>query len=205
MEKYKKRAFTMIELIFVIIAVGIIGSLAWQAQTKKEFNNNVNTFLSGVSNILNNGVMDINNGYINSTGGDCSSNSSYKDLTAARVVECLDWNTTHPYGGIKNTVGQDSYIHKLLKNYTTNAEGCRLYLKQNGTTEDEFLVFIDCSRLNYSQDPTKYKKYIEERLNSFVINTFSTIVKNTYPLATNVNNTSGGTATDGMIKFLLKK
>lgn len=204
MTKHRK-AFTMIELIFVIIAVSILGMFAYQAQTKKEFNNSVNTFLSGVSSILNNGVMDINNGYINSTGGDCSSNSSYKNLTAARVVDCLDWNATYPYGGIKNTIGQDSYFHKLLKTYTTNAEGCRLYLKQNGTTEDEFLVFIDCSRINYSQDVPKYKKYIEERINSFVINTFSTIVKSNYPLATSIDNITGGTANDGMIKFLLKK
>jgi len=200
-----KKAFTMIELIFVIIVISILSMYAYKAQTKKDFNTSVNTFLASISTILNNGVMDINKGYINATGGNCSGNSSYKDLTAARMVDCLDWNTTFSYGGVKNTLGQDSYINKLLKSYTANAEGCRLYLKQNGTVEDEFFVFFDCSRLNYSQDIPRYKQYFEERINSFMINTFSTIIKSNYPLSTTIDNISGGTTNDGMIKFLLKK
>lgn len=205
MFKTNRKAFTMLEIIFVIIISGVLGSIVYKHQLEKDFNSSVNVFLTSLSSILNNGVMDINRGYINSTGGDCSNNSSYKDLTAARVVDCMDWNATHPYGGVKNTVGQDSYIYKLLKAYTTNAEGCRLYLKQNGTIEDEFFVFLDCSRINYSEDIPKYKKYIEEKLNSFIMTSFSTIAKNSYPLATNINNTSGGTTDDGMIKFLFKK
>ena len=192
----------MLELVFVIIIIGMFSYYALQKKNDADFYNSVNSFLTNVDNILNNAVMDTVTGYVNGTGGDCSNDNSYTDLSAGKAIDCVGWSTTYPYDGIKDDDGKDSYIVGLLKNYTVSGSGCKIYL--DDIASDEYYVFFDCSNIN--REPIdRYKKYIEDKLIYNITSNFSTIYQSVDRDSTAIDNDSGGNDHDGKIRFKMKK
>jgi hypothetical protein len=201
--KKMKKGFTLLEIIFaIIVSTGImyLGMTEWK---KNDWLDSVNNFNQDLYNIIDKGVMNNVTGYINSTGGDCSTSTHYTDISAARVVDCNEWSSVYPYLGTKNTNGKDSYISKLLKNYTSNGVGCRLYIDDKDSIS--FYYYLDCSALNYDNGSTRYKKYIEEKILSYSKNKFSTLFQGADRLSTSIDNDTGGTDSDGKIRILIKK
>lgn len=202
--KYNNRGgFTMIELIMVIIASSIIFSLSSVYTIKNNWYEAVNKMNTQIYNILEKGVMDNTIGYINSSGGDCSSSSEYIDISAGRVVDCIGWDNAYNYDGVKSTNGDESYITGLLSGYTDSAYGCSLYIDDKDS--DKYYFFLDCSNLNYDGGSSRYKLYIEEKVASMVRDEFSTIYQDIQKESISIDTDTGGSNDDGMIRFLMKK
>jgi len=198
-----KKAFTMIEIVMSVVIAGFITFLALKHYMTSQFYSAVNKMDNNIINILDNAVMNPVQGYVNGSGGDCSVNNTYSGLSAARAIDCIGWKNAYPYGGTKSTDGTKSYVYTLLKDYAGNGQGCKLYLGENPSDNTSFYVFLDCSNLNSPY--SKYKGYIEKKLNADLRTKFNTIVQNTYFDATSLYNTTGGNSKDGKIGFLLKK
>jgi hypothetical protein len=198
-----KKAFSLLEIIFSIILLSGVLYLSMTGYSKQDWYDSVNKFNNDVYQIIDKGVMSNITGYINSSGGDCSTSTHYKDISAARVIDCNEWSSTYPYSGTKSTDGTESYIHGLLKNYTSNAAGCSLYIDDKDSIS--FYYFINCSNVNYDGGSSKYKKYLEEKALSFARENFSTLFKGVDRESTSIDNDTGGTDSDGMIRILIKK
>jgi len=199
----RKKAFTLVEIVISLMVAGFIGFLVFRHYMISQFYSSVNKMDNNIINILENAVMNPVEGYVNGTGGDCSSNNTYEGLSAARAIDCIGWSRTYPYKGVKSTDGTKSYIYTLLRNYSKDGEGCKLYLGANPNDDTSFYVFLDCSNLDSAY--AGYKGYIERKVNADLRNALSTIVQNTYFNATSLYNTTGGNSKDGKIGFLLKK
>jgi hypothetical protein len=159
-----------------------------------------------VTDILNNAVMDPIEGYVNGSGGYCSINNTYKDLTAVRAIKCRGWDNYFLLDGdtsANNKDGSNNYIKGLLKEYTVNGEGCYLYLDDDPNDSTYYYVFLDCS--NLTPGYKHYKGYIERKINAYLKNKFSALIQDTYFNAKAVNILLGGNDKDGKIAFLIKK
>jgi len=199
-----KKSFTLFELVFVIFIISILGYYTLQMKQTNDFYESVNKFLNDVNNILNNAVMDTTTGYINGTDGNCSDSvGSYADLTSARAIECAGWGKAYPYiGNINTTDATQSYI-TLLKEYT-NGQGCKIYLDDDSSDTTKFYIFIDCSNLNYANQD-RYKAFIEEKLVHNFLENYSTIYQTIERESTAIDNSTGGSKTDGKLRILMKK
>ena len=198
-----KKAFTLFELIITILIASIITSLSYTYYAQNRWLSDVNKMNKNIFYLLDNGVMNTVTGYINGTGGDCSNNNDYTDLSAARMIDCVGYNGTYPYSGTKSTDGTQSYLTNFLKNHTKNANGCKLYLDDKSS--NEFYMFLDCSNINYDNGSNRAKKYIEQKVNAYMKINFSTIYQSADTKSTAINNNSGGTDDDGKIRILFKK
>lgn len=198
-----KKGMTLLELTLSIVVLSLGLYYAANSYRYNDWLSSVNKLTEDIVTIVDKGVMNSVSGYINSSGDPCSSSPHYTDISAARVVECNKWNNTFPYVGTNTTIGKDSYINKLLKNYTSNGDGCKLYIDDKDTVS--FYVFVDCSNLNYDNGNIKYKKYVEQKILSKTKESFSTLFQSTDILSTAIDNNTGGTDFDGKIRILIKK
>lgn len=197
-----KKAFTLIEIIMSIAIVSIIASLGYIYKKQSDFYSAVNDMNQKLFYIIDAGTMNTITGYINATGGDCSNTYEYTDLSAGRMIDCNDWNSIYPYSGTKSTDGTESYIVSFLKEYMPSGSGCNLYLDEKDT--DEFYMFLDCSNINFDSD-NRRKKFIEQKVLSYMKDNFSTIYQSVDMQSTAVDNDSSGTDEDGKIRILFKK
>ena len=198
-----KKAFTMIELVMTIVSTGFISFLLFKHFMTSQFYSSVNKADTQIVSILENVVMNPVKGYVNGAGGDCSSNNTYKDLSAARAIQCIGWKNVYPWEGTKSNDGTKSYIYEILKDYVGGGQGCKMYLGSNSSDSDSYNVFVDCSNLDSAY--SSYKPFIEQKLNSDLRNSLGPIVQKTYFNADSLYSTTGGNNKDGKIGFLLKK
>lgn len=198
-----KKAMTLLEITMAVIAASVIMYLSAQSYKSTDWLNSVNKLTDDIVNILDKGVMNNVTGYINSSGDPCSNSFHYTDISAARVVECNNWNNVFPYEGTNTKIGKDSYITKLLKNHTANGDGCKMYIDDKDSSS--FYFFVDCSNLNYDNGSQKYKKYVEQKILSKTKDSFSTLFQSADLLSTAIDNNTGGTEYDGRIRILIKK
>ena len=196
-----KKAFTMMELVMVLITSTVLTSYGWQTWKNEQWYSSVNEMNENIAKILDKAVMDTTTGYINASGGDCSSSFEYTDISAARAIDCIDWSQTFPYDGTKSTNGTESYIKGFLKTYSSSLDGCKLYIDDKST--NEYYIYLDCSNLSYGNDAQK--KFVEQKLSSYLKSNFSTIYQSTDFSSTGITNNSGGNDKDGKVRLLFKK
>ena len=197
----RKKAFGPLEIVFtILISSYIIYEMMYAWQTSK-WNDALNKFNSDIYKIIDKGILNNVTGYLNGSGGDCSISPHYNNISAARVVDCNDWSNTFNYKGTKNNNGKDSYITGLLKNYSVN-DGCSLYIDDKDTVS--FYVFIDCSNLTF-RNSNRSKQLLEEYTTSSLKNSFSTIYQGLDRNSISIDSDTGGTDSDGMLRFLIKK
>jgi len=215
-----RKAFTLLEILFSIIILGGILYLSVVEYSKNDWLSSVNKFNDDVYQIIDKGVMSNITGYLNTSGGYCSSSPHYTGITAERVIGCNDWKSTYPCTNTNGKVcaipiqalsninniskdGTQSYIHGLLRNYTQKGDGCKLYIDDKNSVS--FYYFIDCSNVNYDGGSARYKRYLEDKILSFARENFSTLFKGANRQSTSVDNALGGTDDDGKIRILIKK
>ena len=201
----KKRAFTLIEIIISIIIAAMIGAYVLSGKQKSDFTSAVSDFSNNLVSMIQSGVIDSTVGYANGSGGDCSSSNDYTDISAGRIKDCVGWDN-YVIGGTKNTTGKDSYFMGInfLGAYT-NGKGCEIYFDEDSSDTQTFYIFVDCSALDYDGGSSRYKKYIEDRIDFVLKSKLSTIYQSTDRNSTAIDNNSGGTEDDGMLRIELKK
>ena len=200
-----KKGFTLIEIIISIIIAAMIGAYVLTGKQKSDFTSAVSNFANNLVSMIESGVIDSTVGYANGSGGDCSSSNDYTDISAGRVKDCVGWK--YSIGGTKNTTGTDSYFEgaNFLRAYTNNGEGCKVYFDEDGSDPQTFYMFVDCSNLDYDGGSPRYKKYVEDRVDFVLQSKLSTVYQNTKREATAIDNDSGGSADDGMLRIEFKK
>jgi len=205
-----KKGFTLFEILLTLIALSGIFYLYFNEKQKTDFYNSMNNFIDKVNLIVKKAVIDPINGYINEKGGYCSENTSYYGLTAGRAIKCIGWNTKiFPVSeaSVDATISSPSneYIYGLFRNNTKN-DGCKIYLKPDGTDLTIFYLFIDCSNLNYSKD-NRGKKLLESKLIYSIKNNFPNTLQEIYPKAIDIDTVetvNSGKDNDGKIGFKFK-
>ena len=198
-----RKAFSMIEIIFAIALSAIIAYFGIQQYLAHLKNKRIENFISNVNAVINTAIIDPVQGYVNGTGGYCSDDNTYKNITACRAVKCAKLDNVfalYEKDGECDTNPNDSYIKKLFL-IDTDGKGCNIYIKPDSSDDTEFYVYIDCSSIASNRE----KELIEETLNNDIRTNFNLILQNTYFYATSLNNISGGSKLDGKIMFKFKK
>ncbi len=205
--KKTKRAFTLIEIIISIILAALIGAYVLVGKQKSDFTSAVSDFANNLVSMIESGVIDSTVGYANGSGDPCSNSHDYKDITSARIKGCVGWNYEVNDDDTSNTDGTYSYFKGLnfLGAYTDDGEGCKVYFDEDSSDSKIFYLFVDCSTLNYDGGNSRYKKYIEDRVDFVIKTKLSTIYQDTDRDATAINNDTGGSSDDGKIRIKLKK
>ncbi len=201
--KSHKRAFTMLELIFTIIATGIIMSLSYRYYSQYRWVQAVDKLDKNVYFFANSGVMNTTTGYINATGGNCSSDNSYKNLSAGRMLKCTGYSSAYPVGGVSSDDGTKSWVTNLLKAYMPSNKTCKLYFMEKSS--NEYYMFLDCSDLDYEGGSSRAKEFLEQKVNSYIKSNLPTIYQSVNFDSTAINNSTGGNDHDGMLRILMKK
>jgi len=137
--------------------------------------------------IINDGIINPN-GYPSGTGGNCSDNLDFTNLTTTRLADCLDWNGNFLRIDTGQLVGND-----LMENYGMCTVEVAVVGVVNTTSFD---IYVDCSNLEIEN---RYLAYVEESI-SFVFQNklndiFISIEENANSL-----NTIGGNDTDGRVR-----
>jgi prepilin-type N-terminal cleavage/methylation domain-containing protein len=198
-----KKGFSLIEVILSIVIMGILAAIAAREYVKHLEDKRLEHFLNNVNTLINYAIIDSQTGYVNGTGGYCSDDYSYKDITACRAVKCADIEKTfilYEKDGNCDTTPDHSYVKNLMMT-DTNGKGCHFYVKPDSSDSSIFYVFIDCSNLNSDRK----KQRIEELLRYDMQSNFNVILKEIYSDAISIDNFSGGNDKDGKIAFKYKK
>ena len=201
--KSNKQAFTMIELIFTIIATAIIMALTYNYYSQNRWVQAVDKLSKNIYFLANKGVMNTTIGYINATGGDCSSDNSYTNLTAGRMLDCTGYSSAFPVGGVKSNNATQSWVTNLLVQYMPSGKTCKLYFADKSS--NEYYIFLNCSNLDYEGGSNRAKKFLEQKVNSYIKSNLSTIYQSVDFDSTAINNNTGGNDHDGMLRILMKK
>ena len=198
-----KKGFTLLEVIVALTVSAVITYFAVSQIREHLFNQRLDTFIKNFNSIINYAIIDTKTGYVNGTGGYCSDDNTYKDMTSCRAINCADLNQTFTLTEKDNNCDKtpdDSYINNLMLT-DTNGKGCYEYMKPDSDDDTIFYVFVDCSNL----DTQRKKEKIENLLTYDVNANFNVILKKVYPDATSIDDFTGGDDKDGKIAFKFKK
>lgn len=201
MYKNKSRAgVTMIEIIFTLGAMATITIAGVNYSNDLKFESQRTSFFTRLDSILNNAVMDSTVGYLSGSDGNCSSSISYEGITADRVVNCVGWDNMSVSG-----IGENSYITNVFNGYSDDmSQGACVVKFRDDLIDNQYNIFIDCSNINYDNQE-RNRKYMEDLIVSHFYNKYSTIWKEVYLNASDVNNTIGGDSSDAKVRFLMEK
>jgi len=201
--KSNRSAFTLIEILFSIVLASIVLALSYRYYAQNQWVAGVNKLAKNIYFLADKGIMNTTTGYINASGGDCSNDNSYKDLSAGRMLDCTGYASAYPIGGTKSIDGTKSWVTNLFKQYMPNGKTCKLYMDDKSS--NEYYLFLDCSDENYNSGSSRGKKYIEQVVNSYIKSNLPTIYQSVDFDSTAINNSSGGNDHDGMLRILMKK
>lgn len=198
-----KKAFGLLEILVALMISAVIAYFTMSQIRQHLFEQRLNTFINNFNSIINYAITDPTTGYVNGTGGYCSDDNTYKNLTSCRAIKCADLNKTFTLTEKNNDCDKtpdDSYINNLMLT-DTNGKGCYEYMKPDSSNDTVFYVYIDCSNLN----STRKKERIENLLTYDVNTKFNIMLQKIYPDTTSIDNFSGGNNEDGKIAFEFKK
>lgn len=186
--------FSMIELSYVVIISGLI-AMFWlskmQGQGREE---KIRNMSADAQEFIKRGILDMGVGYVNGTGGWCSVNNDFINISAKRVVNCS--NLKYPV----TDLGDDNDGSKSLARIARNSYGkCDVMVDENDA--NNIRVFFDCG--TFADTPQK-RAYIEELLTHDIAQNFKTIYKGVSRSASGITATSNaGNSNDGKVRFLL--
>lgn len=200
-----KNGFTIIELIVSLRIIGVISLLTMQKVAETYFLKEVNRTLDRTSIIISHGVTDITKGYVNGTGGMCSTNYNYDNISAYRVNECygLNYELGGNYANLADQQnGNVNYFMKLMKGYTFG-DGVTLHIDEDVSDNTIFYTLFDCSNLDKKD---RKKSMIEEMFISKMNEDFALIVEsvNRNRVTMNLRDVSG-TENDCKVLMAFKK
>lgn len=201
MDKNKK-GFTLLELVFVLVISAIMANIALHEYEEHMYQQRLKVFTNNIDAIINYAIIDSKTGYVNGSGGYCSDDNTFKDITSCRAIKCASLEHTYVLYEKNNKCDKnqsDSYVKKMLL-VDTDGKGCNLYTKPDSDDDSIFYVYIDCSNLNSNRKKTN----IENLLAYNIKTNFNIILQNTYKNATSIDNTDGGNENDGKISFKFK-
>lgn len=191
--KLHKKAFTMIELVFVIIAIGILSMSFYSNNEEEKKADKINEMYTLVYEIIDKSIFNAQKGYVSEIGGNCSSSYDTRDITAEKVYKCAHLNLNNFVNDSSDDTSAGSYFF-FLKDLGT----CKVYF---GSESDFGLkVTLDCSTLTYGN-----KGKIEQTFASTIRQKSNISFTGIYPEATSVLANSGGTKSDGIVTIVLTR
>ena len=186
----------LVTLFFVVAIGGYIATNSYYKWINSEKYANITGMTENIVSIVSVAIQDSTTGYMNSSGGDCSSSYSVTDISAIRVRKCAELNETifKVTSGGDETNGDDSYFRYL----ETYGSGCKV--KFDDIDSDEYYLMLDCdmddTKLNFLAEDTMILK-----LEKFLATSIVTFENEALDLIT----ATGGTDTDGKIRIRLRK
>lgn len=200
-----RSGISMIEIVLAIVTISVASYYYIQELGNRNYKDAIEEMKSDIAALVVKGTMDSTVGYANGTGGDCSNAYHFGGLSAGRVVDCTGWSN-FAYGGVKSTNGAESFITGLMRQYTSDHEGCSLFLAQ-GATVNQLHVFLDCSNLWIRDAETsgRQRHRIEEHFVSLFQHSadLKPYVEAVAPNALSVALDAGGTNNDGMVRVTI--
>jgi hypothetical protein len=215
-----KKAFTMFELTFATIVIIVVTAIAYRYFLDKQHNDEIKKAVDDAVYIVKNYVLNPTVGYINGSGGSCSDDNTFKDITAKRVMECVKKNGKpfhYVYDDKHRDKWQESYIN-IPVNFTGHknpeldeTDGCHLFFHDypNDDGKHEYLsIYIDCNYI-----PDKRKRYMVEQMfidafkknfaDIYDSNNINYRIKEWYDSETMKSSDYSGSNDDGMLKIVL--
>ena len=186
----KKKAFTLIEIILALIVASIIASYTIQTIQKNRFFTDIVKMQNKIKYIVNDGIIN-SLGYPKGTGGDCSSDFAFTNLTTKRLAECLFWDSEDLQ--LNSTVPEKLIGIDLMRDYGQ----CTIETKVDVANSHQFFVYVDCSNLEIT---SKQLSLVENSIKFVFEKDLSAIHIITNDDSNGLNSSSGGNSDDGQIR-----
>lgn len=195
-KKGYKKGFLLVALFIGITVSAYIGTLAYKKYANNKVYEDIAQMGDTITTLTSYSIQDAITGYMNGSGGDCSSNYSVENISAIRIQKCSALNV-NAYkvidGGNDETDGTDSYF-MLLGSYNN---GCKLYF--DDVSNDTYNILLSCdlgdARKNFLAEDTTVQKVLDKNSTSIVSWDFNAIDF----------TTSTGNNSDGIVKILMRK
>jgi len=161
-----KKAFTLIELIIVMIIVSLMGTYAYNTIKKNNFYSALTTLQKTMKHIINNGILSPT-GYPSAKGGSCSENYDFIGLNAKNLIECTGFNEFDVTGTGKSS---NFTSNSLMADYGS----CNIYLNDFNNSRNSFEIYVDCNEI-FTNYGIRYASQVEEALTFTFEQEFSNI------------------------------
>jgi len=195
--KKKRKGFFQGMFTPLGITVGILMAsiLSWNTIPmilEKEWKDNLNVAFKNIDTMIN-GVIGLN-GFIDNSVAPCSAGLTTTGLSAKTLNDCNGFKNYLLTSGGTDTNGLDSY-YEIFKQKGT---GCKVYFGEDTTNNQQFYIYLDC-------DIGDRNDVIENYFTAHLKKSFEVELQNVDSLAVGLYTPSGGTKTDGKVRFLFKK
>ena len=220
MVNINKKAFTMFELIFVVIFLSILAVFSINEFISKKKDEAITNLVNSIVTITKNYVLDVNNGYLNGSGGYCSDDNTFNKIDAYRAIQCIGLlnrpfsaktynGDTAEKNGANSVCNYISITGNALPSLkaleTPNGEVCRIHYTFDSLDTNVLYVGINCSYLKNTREKALLEKLL---INAFKQN-FPSVYdgvdqKWTITESSSCSQKDSGSDNDGELKFTLK-
>jgi len=218
--KKVKKAFTMIELIFVVVLLSILTVFSINEFINSKRNKALTDLVNSIVKVTKNYVLDLNKGYLNGAGGYCSDDNTFNKIDAYRAIQCIGL-LNRPFSAVTynsssaEESGANSFCNYIsmtgsalpaLKTLRTpNGKVCRIHYGFNSSDTNILYVGINCSFL----EDTREKELLEKMIITAFRQNFPSIYESTdqkWVINEGAACSQGdnGSDSDGELKITLK-
>jgi len=217
-----KKAFTLIELIFVAVILAILTALSIKEFINHKKSQEINSIINQIVQMTNTYVLNLDIGYLNGSGGYCSDDNTFNKIDSYRAIKCAGFENK-PYSvktynsdsdeknGTDNKCNYiiiPSKILNITKTNDNNMTACRIHYTYDSSNTNKLYVGINCSYIKND----RRKELLEDLLVNAFKKNFPSIYdsrNHNWEVSSYTNsgckesNTSGSIK-DGEIEFTLK-
>lgn len=195
----KKKAFTMIELVFGIVILGVIYAYAMKINNEMQRKEDRDLALKQVIEIIDKFVFNPSGGYASDRGGFCSEDFTVRNISAYRIQQCADipgFEVVEIESSEEARIdGEKSYFRLLAEQNEGSNEALKIFIKN----EDDYVIKI----LFVSEVEEKGK--IEQYIGSLAQNELKSRFQGSYYEAVDLDDTTlSGSPIDGIIRVHFK-
>jgi prepilin-type N-terminal cleavage/methylation domain-containing protein len=208
-----KKAFTLIEIILALIIASIASAYVIKTLLAQDFKEDLVSFQDNLQYIIEEGIASPM-GYASSGGTPCSNNYNYAALDTENLFNCLQRGESWQDLTYLDDNGID-YItnttNGFLNYYGGNDDGnvsdmgCGIRTAVSGTSDNQFLILVDCSRIapkninDRDEKDNRRLAYVEEAVEFLFARKLEYMFVRTDREVTRLNGTGTGTTNDGII------
>ena len=182
-----KKSFTLIELTFTIIILGILSVLAFKKFIDNQKNKDVERIANQIVQITKTYVLDTDLGYLNGSGDYCSDDNTFAKVDAYRAIKCAGF-LDRPYHSktyLGDTDEKNGNYDKCdyiiipayaldVKTIDGNNTACRIHYYPDSNNSNVLYIGINCSYISSERK----RMYAEKIITSVLRKNFPSLYEN---------------------------
>ncbi len=204
-----KKAFTLIELIFVVIVITFLTFLGLKQYVEKKKANDLDALVNKIVLVTGSYVLDTNIGYLNGSGGYCSDDNTFNKVDAWRSINCAKFlnKPFSAYKGNSSESTQDACSYIEIGDTVLNTDSgtaCELHFYNNG--DKTLYVEPDCHFIKNTRTKELLEKLLISAFKKNFPSVYSSSNQNWEISSGNCasNGNTNGNNSDGELQITLK-